>query len=201
MTARLPRAFYARPTLAVARDLLGQRLVHIHDGERLSGIICECEAYIGEADTACHAWHGRTPRTEVMYAAPGHAYVYFTYGMHWMLNVVTERAGFPAAVLIRAITPTEGVPAMRRLRGREPLADGPAKLCQALGIDRALNGADLVTGDALFVERMPRVRDERVARTPRIGIQNADRTARGRLWRFVACGDEGDAGPHHARRL
>ena len=185
MTMRLRRTFFARPTLSVARDLLGQRLVRMHEGERLSGIICECEAYIGEADTACHAWHGRTPRTEVMYAAPGHAYVYFTYGMHWMLNFVTERPDFPAAVLIRAIAPCEGVPTMRRLRGREPLADGPAKLCQALGIDRALNGADLVTSYALFVERMPRVPNTCVARTPRIGIQNSDRTARERLWRFV----------------
>jgi DNA-3-methyladenine glycosylase len=185
VTARLPRAFFDRPTLAVARGLLGQRLVRVRRGTRLSGIICECEAYIGETDTACHASHGRTPRTEVMYGEPGHAYVYFTYGMHWMLNFVAEAADFPAAVLIRAIMPEEGVPAMRRLRGREPLADGPAKLCQALGIDGALNGADLVTGDELYVERMPRVPDRRVMCTPRIGIQNTDQTARERLWRFV----------------
>ncbi|MBI5877502.1 MAG: DNA-3-methyladenine glycosylase [Chloroflexi bacterium] len=185
MTARLRRAFFARPTLAVARDLLGQRLVRIHRGERLSGIICECEAYIGEADTACHAWHGRTPRTEVMYAPPGHAYVYLTYGMHWMLNFVTERADFPSAVLIRAIAPSEGVETMRRLRGREPLSDGPAKLCQALAIDRALNGADITRSDELFVERIPRVPAARVSRTTRIGIQNSDRVARERLWRFV----------------
>jgi len=186
MSARLTRAFFARPTLAVARDLLGQRLVRARDGQRMGGLIVECEAYIGEADTACHAWHGRTPRTEVMYAPPGHAYVYFTYGMHWMLNVVTERADYPAAVLIRAIAADEGVAAMRRLRSREPLCDGPAKLCQALAIDRALNGADLATGGELYLERMPRVPPAQVRRTPRIGIQNADRVARERLWRFVA---------------
>ncbi|MEP7200342.1 MAG: DNA-3-methyladenine glycosylase [Chloroflexota bacterium] len=182
---RLSRPFFSRPTLTVARDLLGQRLVRIYRGERLSGIICECEAYIGEEDDACHASHGRTPRTEVMYSAAGHAYVYFTYGMHWMLNCVTERADFPAAVLIRAIVPQEGVETMRRLRGREPVADGPAKLCQALAIDRALNGADLVTSDGLFIERRPRVPDARVQLTPRIGIQNSDRVAREQLWRFV----------------
>ncbi len=182
---RLPHAFFARPTLDVARNLLGQRLVRIYRGRRLSGLIAECEAYVGEADTASHAFHGRTARTEVMYSAAGHAYVYFTYGMHWMLNIVSEQEGFPAAILIRAIQPQDGIATMRRLRGREPLADGPAKLCQALAIDRGLNGEDLVTSRRLFIERMPRAPDANVRCTPRIGIAYADSIARERLWRFL----------------
>ncbi len=182
---RLQRKFFARPTLTVSRQLLNQRLVRVYRGERLSGIIAECEAYIGADDTASHAWHGRTARNQHMFGEAGHAYVYFTYGMHWMLNVVTEQLDFPAAVLIRAIIPDEGIETMRRLRRREPLANGPAKLCQALAIDRALNGADIVTSDELFIERRPQVGDQRVQRTGRIGIQNADQVARERLWRFV----------------
>ena len=104
----LPREFYNRPTLTVARELIGARLVRILNGQRLVGIITETEAYIGEKDLGCHAKAGRTARTAVMYGPPGHAYVYFTYGNHWMLNVVTEREGFPAAVLLRAIQPIEG---------------------------------------------------------------------------------------------
>ncbi len=182
---RLTRAFFARPTVRVARELLNQRLVRVYDGERLSGIIAECEAYVGADDTASHARHGRTARTRVMFGEPGHAYVYFTYGMHWMLNLVTERADFPAAVLIRAIVPAEGVDTMRRLRGREPLADGPAKLCQALVIDRDLNDEDVTTSERLFVERRPQAPEARVKHTPRIGIRYADPLARERLWRFV----------------
>ena len=109
MFSHLPRDFFARPTLTVARAILGQRLVRLEAGQRLAGIITEAEAYIGETDLGCHAHAGRTPRTAVMYGPPGHAYVYFTYGMHWMLNFVTEIEGFPAAVLIRAIQPVEGL--------------------------------------------------------------------------------------------
>ncbi|MBN2501272.1 MAG: DNA-3-methyladenine glycosylase, partial [Anaerolineales bacterium] len=101
----LPREFYNRPTLTVARELIGARLVRILEGVKLVGLITETEAYVGEEDLGCHAKAGRTPRTQVMYGPPGHAYVYFTYGNHWMLNAVTEREDFPAAVLIRAIQP------------------------------------------------------------------------------------------------
>ena len=139
MTTKLLRQAFIRPTLDVARDLLGRRLVRItHDGLRLSGRIIEAEAYIGMDDLACHAKAGRTKRNQSMWGPPGHAYVYFTYGMHWMLNVVTEKEGFPAAVLLRAIQPQEGLKRMQRNRGGRqdlPLADGPAKLCQALEID------------------------------------------------------------------
>ena len=113
---RLSREFFARDTPAVARYLLGARLVRMLDGQRLSGLIVECEAYVGRDDTACHASRGRTSRTEVMFGPPGFAYVYFTYGMHWMLNVVTEKEGFPAAVLLRAIQPLEGIETMRVMR-------------------------------------------------------------------------------------
>jgi DNA-3-methyladenine glycosylase len=182
---RLNRRFFARPTLTVARELLNQRLVRVYRGQRLSGIIVETEAYVGEDDSASHAFHGRTARTQVMYGQPGHAYIYFTYGMHWMLNFVSEADGFPAAVLIRALMPDEGLATLRRLRGREPLADGPAKLCQALAIDRALNGEDLAASERLFVERRPQVPEARVLYTPRIGIGSADSAARERLWRFL----------------
>src|SRR5512137_1741735 len=105
----LPTSFYNRPTLTVARELLGMRLVRLLDGVRLGGIIIETEAYIGEEDLACHARFGRTRRNAIMFGLPGFAYVYFTYGKHWLLNVVTEQEGNPAAVLIRAIQPVEGV--------------------------------------------------------------------------------------------
>jgi len=185
---RLPRSFFARPTLTVARELLGQRLVLVRNGRRLAGTITETEAYIGEADLACHARAGRTARNAVMYGPPGCAYVYFTYGMHWCLNFVTEREGFPAAVLLRAITPVEGLAAMRRRRGpgREAhLADGPAKLTQALGIDRRLNGHDLCGPDArLFVERTARPRGARVRAAPRVGLNNTPEPWRSKRWNF-----------------
>lgn len=190
--ARLSREFFARDTLAVARELLGTRLVRMLDGERLSGVIVECEAYIGEDDTACHASKGRTARNEVMFGPPGYAYVYFTYGMHWMLNVVTEIAGFPAAVLVRAIEPVEGIETMRVLRQAKgkprrerDLTSGPARLTQALAIDRTLNGTDLVAGDQLWLEPGDSFPDDGVERGPRIGIRYAaekDRLARWRFW-------------------
>jgi len=185
MAVNLSRRFFARPTLTVARELLNQRLVRVYNGERLSGIIVETEAYIGEDDSAAHSFHGRTARTVIMYGDPGHAYVYFTYGMHWMLNFVTEAKGIPAAVLVRALVPEAGIETMRRLRGREPLADGPAKLCQALAIDHTLLGEDITTSDRLFVERRPQIFESKVQSTPRIGIGYADALARERPWRFL----------------
>jgi DNA-3-methyladenine glycosylase len=188
---RLPRSFFARPTLLVARELLGQRLVHLSAGQRLAGLITETEAYIGQIDQACHARFGRTPRSEVMFGAPGHAYVYFTYGMHWMLNVVTEPAGFPAAVLIRALLPVEGEPVMRSRRAAAAsaplhrLTDGPAKLAQALGVDRALNGHDLcVRGARLFIERAAAVPAGRVTVGPRVGLNNTPEPWKSRAWNF-----------------
>jgi DNA-3-methyladenine glycosylase len=126
----LPRRFYERPTLDVARDLLGKVLVHERRGVRTSGAIVEVEAYIGEDDPACHAAPGPTRRNTPMYGEPGHAYVYLNYGIHWMMNIVTEAKGSPAAVLIRALAPIDGLEAMRRRRGVAAVDD---ELCRGPG--------------------------------------------------------------------
>jgi DNA-3-methyladenine glycosylase len=184
---RLERTFFARDTLEVTRDLLGRRLVRLLEGDRLSGRIVEVEAYVGEADRASHARSGRSARNASMYGPPGHAYVYLIYGMHHCLNVVTEEDGFPAAVLIRALEPLEGRARMRRLRGGRsdlPLTKGPARLCQALGIDRAFDGVDLCApGARLFLEWGSPVDEEDVARSPRIGVSGDEKAIR-IPWRF-----------------
>ena len=189
---RLERDFYRRSTLTVARELLGKRLVRVVNEQRLSGLIVEVEAYIGEDDAACHAARGRTPRNEVMYSPPGHAYVYFIYGMHHCLNVVTEKEGFPAAVLIRALEPLEGLEIMRHHRPGKPdreLTNGPAKLCQALAIGRDFNGVDLCTDEVLFIEEGRVVAQEEIGASPRIGVK-ADELARSVPWRFYLQGDD-----------
>lgn len=180
----LPRRFYNRPTLTVARELIGARLVRILDGVKLAGIITEAEAYIGEEDLACHAKAGLTPRTAPMYGSPGHAYVYFTYGNHWMLNAVTEHEGFPAAVLIRAIKPIEGIEVMlERRNGRDTL--GPGKLCQAMGIAKAENRVDLTeTTGGLWIEAGIKVPDSRVTKGPRVGLNNTPEPWLSKPWRF-----------------
>ena len=180
----LPRDFYARPTLSVAHDLLGMRLVRLLDGVRLSGIILETEAYIGETDLACHAKAGRTPRTRIMYGPPGHAYVYFTYGMHWMLNAVTEREGFPAAVLIRAIQPIEGAEIMsKRRNGRDTF--GPGKLTQAMGITKSENGVDLTEAASdLWIEAGIPIPNSRVTKSPRVGLYSVPEPWKSKPWRF-----------------
>jgi DNA-3-methyladenine glycosylase len=144
----------------------------------------ECEAYIGEEDLGCHASHGKTARTAVMYGASGCAYVYFTYGMHWMLNVVTERAGFPAAVLLRAILPVEGVETMSaRRKGRDIL--GPAKLTQAMGIDARQNGIDLCNrASGLWLEAGEHVPDEDIIQGPRVGLFTVPEPWKSMPWRF-----------------
>jgi DNA-3-methyladenine glycosylase len=184
----LPRQFFARPALAVARDLLGTCLVRIEDGQRLSGLITETEAYSGEDDQGCHCRAGRTPRTQVMYGPPGHAYVYFTYGMHWCLNFVVDLEGSPAAVLIRAIEPVEGlevIAARRSSTSRNQWTNGPAKLTKALNIARAFNGADLCTPDALlFVEPSLPIMDAQVITSPRVGLNNVPEPWKSIPWRF-----------------
>jgi DNA-3-methyladenine glycosylase len=153
----LPRRFYERPTLDVARDLIGKVLVHETRRGLASGVIVEVEAYIGESDPACHAAPGPTARNAPLYGPPGIAYVYLNYGLHYLVNAVTEAEGWPAAVLIRALEPKEGVPLMRRRRsGRadlavEDLCRGPGNLTRALGIDAKQNLLDL-TGSALRIE-------------------------------------------------
>lgn len=184
----LPASFYARPTLIVARELLGCRLVRILDGERLSGIITETEAYIGEMDLACHARAGLTPRTRVMYGPPGRAYVYFTYGMHWLLNVVTEPAGFPAAVLIRAVETETGLSVVRSRRGNVParnLTNGPAKLTLAFGINSQHNDIDLTsTESGLWIEPALEFPDSRVTNSPRVGLYSVPEPWKSMPWRF-----------------
>jgi DNA-3-methyladenine glycosylase len=184
MPKPLARSFYDRPTLTVARELLGKHLVRKLEGQRLSGVITEVEAYIGEQDLGCHAKAGKTPRTAVMYGPPGHAYVYFTYGMHWCLNVVTERVGFPAAVLIRAIRPLEGIDRIStRRQGRD--TQGPAKLTQALAIDGALNAVDLCTPSAgLWIEDGPPPADQEILTGPRVGLNTVPEPWKSIPWRF-----------------
>jgi DNA-3-methyladenine glycosylase len=150
----------------------------------------ETEAYVGEEDKACHARAGRTPRTDVMYGPPGFAYVYFTYGMHHLLNAVTEPEGRPAAVLIRAVEPLEGLRWMARARGvAEPraLASGPAKLCRAFGLDLGMNRADL-RGGALWIEPGARVPESRVMTSPRVGCHTAPAPWDAMPWRFFVAG-------------
>ena len=181
--ARLPRRFYARPTLEVAPDLLGKVLVHRTPAGLTSGIIVEVEAYVGESDPACHAAPGPTKRNAPMYEPPGHAYVYLNYGVHYLVNVVTEPQASPAAVLIRALEPLDGLDLMRRRRTRsrtarhtrpasripdEALCKGPGNVTHAMGITLRHTGADLL-GDTLRIED----RGHRVAKicwSPRIGI-------------------------------
>jgi DNA-3-methyladenine glycosylase len=183
----LPLAELRRPAEQVARELLGAVLERRLDGERLALRIVETEAYIGPEDRACHASGGRrTPRTEVMFLPGGHAYVYFVYGMHHCLNVVTGPKERGEAVLIRAGEPLEGLATMQRLRGlalrdgREPrpgdLAGGPAKLCDALSIGLAQNGARFDRGD-LVLRRGTPVPEAQVARGPRVGVDYAGEAA------------------------
>jgi len=184
----LPRNFYNRPTLQVARDLIGARLVRMLEGMKLVGLIVEAEAYISEKDLACHAKAGRTPRTQVMFGPPGHAYVYFTYGNHWMLNVVTEREGYPAAVLIRAIQPVEGIEVMsKRRHGRDTF--GPGKLTQAMGITKSENGVDLTdSASGLWIEAGIPVPNSRVTKSPRVGLYSVPEPWKSKPWRFVVKG-------------
>jgi len=197
--AVLPREFYSRPTLDVARALIGKVLVHDSLSGTASGIIVETEAYIGESDPACHAAPGPTTRNAPLYGPPGIAYVYLNYGIHYMVNAVTEGEGSPAAVLIRALEPFDGEPLMRRRRARgtgrtardfsrAELCRGPGNLTRALGISLRQNLSDL-TGSALRIEdhRLP-ARD--VAWTRRIGINVGVEPE----WRCVAVGSEALSG-------
>ena len=185
---KLPREFYTRPdVLEVARDLLGKKLVvPSRSGKRVAGIIVETEAYRGPEDRASHAWnHRRTNRTETMYGTGGTAYVYFVYGMYYQFNVVTNVEDSPHAVLVRAVEPLEGLEIMRRRRpGRSEyeLTSGPGRLCIAMGIDRALDKADLL-GDRVWIEEGVSISPRQIARGPRIGIDYAEKW-KDKPWRF-----------------
>lgn len=179
----LPASFYRRPAEVVARDLLGRYLVRELDGERLVLRLVETEAYLGAPDRASHAWGGRrTPRNESLYLPGGHAYVYLIYGMHWCLNAVTGEKDVGSAALLRAGEPVEGEERMRVNRGwiRPPrpgdLAGGPGKLCQALAVDRSLDGAPL-DRPPLYIARGEPVPEEEVVAGPRIGVDYAGEAA------------------------
>ncbi len=168
----LSREYFDRPTLDVARSLVGKYLVREQGHGLIAGRIIEVEAYIGKEDKACHASKGRTARTEVLFGPPGHAYVYLCYGMHEMLNVVTEQVGFPAAILLRAVE-CEGT-----------LIDGPGRVTRAFGIDRRLNRCDLTLGQSLwFEDRGESVSTGLLNAHPRIGVDYAGEWAH-KLWRF-----------------
>ena len=196
----VPRSFYLRPTLTVARDLLGKLLVRRLGKEILVGRIVEVEAYLGLRDPASHAYRGMTPRNRVMFKEGGHLYVYFTYGMHFCCNVVTERAGIGRAVLLRAVEPLVGLRTMGRNRSMRileskgqnveiykevtRLTNGPAKLCQAMAIDRDENGVDLCH-DRIWIANDPTHGHYVIARSARIGIREGTE----HQWRFFIRGN------------
>ncbi|MDP1884580.1 MAG: DNA-3-methyladenine glycosylase [Candidatus Moranbacteria bacterium] len=170
----LKRKFYNRNTLQTAQDLLGCFLVRKIGRKTIRAMITDVEAYVGEDDLASHASKGRTPRTEMMYGAAGHAYVYLVYGMHNVMNVVTEKKNFPAAVMLRGVK-IGGVDYAK--------TNGPGKLCKVLAIDRRLNGHDLTKGEKLWIERGEKIKKENIKTGKRIGIDYA-RHCKHYLWRF-----------------
>ncbi len=195
----LPRSFYDRPTLRVARDLLGCVLVHRSREGTTSGLIVEVEAYCGPRDLACHSAGGRrTARNEVMYGPPGHAYVYFTYGMHHCFNVVTRPKGVAEAVLLRALRPTTGLALMRRRRGlpasapEAALARGPGNLCRAMGFDRRHYGHDL-TASGVVIRAGKILSPRKISKSPRIGVDYGGDWA-ARPWRLFLAGEPAVSG-------
>ncbi len=181
---KLNRDFYSSPTLVVAKGVLGKHLIHRTEGGIISGRIVETEAYIGSGDQASHARFGYTPRNRLMFGPPGYAYIYFIYGMYYCLNVVTEPEGFPAAVLIRALEPADGLALMLRRRGRRrELTNGPGRLCLALGIDGSLNGIDLC-GDRLYIEDRGEEVGE-ICSSSRVGVSGG----KDKHWRFYIKGN------------
>ena len=204
---KLPCSFYLRPTLIVAKDLLGKYLVRQLGQIMLIGKIVEVEAYLGEKDPASHAYRGKTTRNEVMFKNGGHLYVYFTYGMHFCANIVTEEEGIGHAVLLRAVEPIKGIEVMKRkrkfTRQKDPpdswrassgqasdemdyrmLTNGPAKLCQAFGIERTENGTDLL-GSVIFLSEGEKTPPSYIVSTTRIGITNGSE----KKWRFYLKGN------------
>jgi len=172
---KLPRAFYDRDTVVVARELLGKLLVRVEHGVERIGKIVEVEAYLGPHDLAAHSSRGLTERTRVMFGPPGHAYVYFIYGMYHCLNVVTEREGFAAAVLLRALEPVKNV---------EGRTSGPGLLCRAMRIDRRLNAYDLLSND-FFIAAPPKVEPFTIVRRPRVGVDYARHWAKRHLRFYI----------------
>ena len=172
---KLPREFYDRNTITVARDLLGKLLVHVSDGVERIGRIVETEAYLGPHDLAAHSSKGLTPRTKVMFGPPGHAYVYLIYGMYFCMNVVTEREGHASAVLLRAIEP------VKNIEGR---SCGPGLLCKAMKIDKRLHGHDLLSKD-FFLAAPVKAEVFKTVKGPRIGVDYAKHWARRHLRFYI----------------
>lgn len=175
---KLPRHFYDRDTIVVAKDLLGKFLVHRRHGLEKIGMIVEVEAYLGPHDLAAHSARGRTKRTEVMFGPPGHAYVYLIYGMYYCVNVVTEKEDHAAAVLIRALEPVAGI---------SERTQGPGLLCKAMAIDKSLQGHDLQSDD-FFIAEMTDSASFTIVKKPRIGVDYAKHWAK-RLLRFYIKGN------------
>ncbi len=183
---RLPYSFYAREPWIVARELLGKRVLRWLADQWVGGAIVEAEAYTSADDAASHAYRGRTARNAPMFGPPGHTYLYFIYGMHWMFNIAAHPEGGVGAVLIRALAPEQGVAVMQTQRGGKPLAEltnGPARLAQALALDAALNDVDLCTHPALTLTPGWEVPESAIACGPRVRVPG-DATAQARPWRF-----------------
>lgn len=170
---RLRRTFFNRPTLKVARELLGCILVVRHGRQLRRGLITETEAYVGPHDKASHASRGRTPRTELMFGEPGHLYVYLIYGMHYCVNVVTERVGYPAAVLIRAVVPLTGKSHATLGKLLQPAIIGPGRACRYFGIGKRHNSCDVATSTSVWFERGVPISPRSVVRSPRVGVDYA----------------------------
>ena len=185
---KLPRAFYNRPTLEVAPEILGKYIVYQAPGGTLSARIVEVEAYIGRNDPACHAANGKTKRNEVMFGLPGFTYIYFIYGMYYCLNFVTEPEGTPAALLLRAAEPVSGTDIMQKNSPKKTpleLLNGPGKFCRSFGLTREQNGLDL-TGDVIYLEDRHQTVTN-IGKSRRIGIKNAT----DRLWRYYDADSRG----------
>jgi len=181
-TERLERNFFVKPTLEVAKNLLGKILVRIIDRKRLAGKIVETEAYIGPKDKASHAYLGKkTPRNQAEYLIGGHIYIYLVYGMYWQLNISTEEEGKPTCVLIRALEPMEGIASS---------TNGPGKLCRALGLDKSFYGEDLCQSKRIWLENGPKIPQSQIVKTPRIGIDYAGPYWSKIKWRFYIKGNK-----------
>jgi DNA-3-methyladenine glycosylase len=172
---KLPRSFYDRDTVVVARELLGKHLVHVSNGAERVGRIVEVEAYLGPHDLAAHSARGLTERTKVMFGPPGHAYVYLIYGMYYCMNVVTESEGHASAVLLRAVEPVQNV---------EGRTQGPGLLCRAMGIDQCLNAHDLLSDD-LYIAAPARTEPLAIVKRPRVGVDYAGPWARRHLRFYI----------------
>jgi DNA-3-methyladenine glycosylase len=184
----LDQSFYNREVTDVARDLIGCRLVRKSNGTTLAGIIIEAEAYRGEEDLACHAHVGKTKRNAVMYGPPGYSYIYFTYGMHWMLNCVCGPEGFPAAVLLRSILPTDGlqfIASRRHQRSPKEWCNGPAKITQSLDLDARMNNAPLFHQTGLLrIEEGIQIPKEMIQTSPRVGLGDTPEPWLSKPWRY-----------------